>query len=180
MNEDYLMRYTWVDSPVGPILLAGDGKEVQIIQFGVGRQTKAKPREPQPGWVEERAPFAEVMSQLTDYFSGSRQQFQMLLAPRGTEFQQRVWTALQLIPYGETVSYGELASAIGKPSAVRAVGAANGANPIGIVIPCHRVIGADGSLTGYGGGIENKAKLLAHERQNASARSAPVQFGLAF
>lgn len=172
------MQFAWMDSPVGAILLAGDGNDIQMIQFGVGRQTKAKPREPQPGWLEDRVPFEEAIEQLTDYFNGSRQQFQMPLAPRGTEFQQRVWAALTLIPYGETVSYGELAREIGKPAAVRAVGAANGANPIGIVIPCHRVIGANGSLTGYGGGIENKAKLLAHEQHNASVRTDPVQFGL--
>jgi methylated-DNA-[protein]-cysteine S-methyltransferase len=148
-----------------------------MVQLGVGRPGSGKPREPLAGWVEDGAALAGEIEQLEAYFRGSLQVFEMALAPRGTAFQLEVWAALQAIPYGETVSYREIARTIGRPAAVRAVGAANGANPIGIVIPCHRVIGADGSLTGYGGGIENKARLLAHERRNAG-RAGPAQFGL--
>lgn len=109
------------------------------------------------------ARFADLKAQLGEYFTGGRRTFDIPLAPRGTSFQRAVWNALLAIPYGATVSYGELAFRIGKPSAVRAVGAANGANPIPVIIPCHRVIGANGSLTGYGGGIERKQWLLALE-----------------
>ena len=106
---------------------------------------------------------ARVADQLTEYFSGKRQTFELELAPRGTPFQLAVWNALLAIPYGDTISYAELARRIGKPAAVRAVGAANGANPIPVIIPCHRVIGSNGTLTGYGGGIERKQWLLALE-----------------
>jgi methylated-DNA-[protein]-cysteine S-methyltransferase len=104
--------------------------------------------------------FAEAEAQLRSYFAGERTTFDLPLAPRGTPFQLRVWEALREIPYGETATYGELAAAVGKPSAVRAVGAANGSNPIAVIVPCHRVIGADGTLTGYGGGLERKRILL--------------------
>ena len=174
------MFYTLIDSPVGDILLARDDGGIRMVQFGVGKRTRAKPREPQPGWMEAPERFENEVTQLHDYFAGHRHGFEMTLAPVGTAFQQSVWSALQDIPYGETISYRELAETIGKPSAVQAVGAANGANPIGIVIPCHRVIGANGSLTGYGGGIENKARLLEHERQNSAPSQGPVQFGLQF
>jgi methylated-DNA-[protein]-cysteine S-methyltransferase len=109
--------------------------------------------------------FAEVSSQLEQYFDGHRTEFDLPLTLDGTAFQRRVWTALRGIPYGRTLSYGQLADQIGQPSAARAVGLANGKNPIGIIVPCHRVVGADGSLTGYGGGIERKHYLLAHERR---------------
>jgi methylated-DNA-[protein]-cysteine S-methyltransferase len=115
--------------------------------------------------ADRRLPTADsvVAKQLFEYFSGKRQVFELDLAPRGTEFQLAVWNALVAIPYGDTISYAELARRIGKPSAVRAVGAANGANPIPVIIPCHRVIGSNGTLTGYGGGIERKQWLLALE-----------------
>ncbi len=174
------MFYAWMKSPVGDILLARDEGGLCLIQFGRGKQTRAKPREPQPDWRDSPERFESEMRQLLEYFAGHRQTFEMPLAPVGTPFQQTVWTALQSIPYGETCSYRALAESIGKPSAVRAVGAANGANPIGIVIPCHRVIGANGSLTGYGGGIENKARLLEHERRNSAETERPGQFGLPF
>ena len=115
---------------------------------------------------------ADAARQLADYFAGTRRAFDLPLAPRGTGFQQVVWRALLAIPYGETCSYGELARAIGRPAASRAVGAANGRNPIAIVIPCHRVIGADGSMTGYGGGLPTKKWLLAHEGVPTDARRA--------
>jgi methylated-DNA-[protein]-cysteine S-methyltransferase len=109
--------------------------------------------------------FAEASSQLEQYFGGERTKFDLRLTLAGTAFQRRVWAALRGIPYGQTVSYGQLADRIGQPSASRAVGLANGKNPVGIIIPCHRVVGADGSLTGYGGGIERKRYLLAHEQR---------------
>ena len=121
--------------------------------------------DPEPEWAESRAPFKEAVRQLDAYFAGRLRQFDLPLATGGTAFQQRVWRALRDIPYGETVSYGELARHIERPAAVRAVGAANGQNPISIVIPCHRVIGADGSLTGYGGGLERKRHLLDLEAE---------------
>jgi len=114
-----------------------------------------------------------VAGQLDEYFAGTRQDFNVALELRGSPFQVEVWTALQAIPYGETTSYAGIAGAIGRPAAVRAVGAANGRNPISIIVPCHRVIGADGSLTGYGWGVEHKAWLLDHERDPASRLFAP-------
>ncbi|HEY3093359.1 MAG TPA: methylated-DNA--[protein]-cysteine S-methyltransferase, partial [Vicinamibacterales bacterium] len=119
---------------------------------------------PSPDWNHDDAAFGDVVSQLGEYFEGRRRQFDLPLAPAGTPFQQRVWSALLDIAYGETISYGELASRIGQKSASRAVGLANGSNPLPIVIPCHRVIGANGKLTGYGGGLPIKERLLAHER----------------
>jgi methylated-DNA-[protein]-cysteine S-methyltransferase len=110
----------------------------------------------------------ETQRQLAEYFAGKRSQFELPLEPRGTEFQKKVWASLRTIPFGKTKSYAEIASAIGSPRACRAVGAANGKNPLSIVIPCHRVIGANGALTGFGGGLETKAKLLALELQQAT------------
>src|SRR5262249_46745434 len=115
------------------------------------------------GWLRDDAVFAGPRTQLTEYFGGGRAEFELPLLPEGTPFQRKVWNALCEIPYGETISYGELARRIGQPTAARAVGLANGSNPLPIVVPCHRVIGADGSLTGFGGGIERKRWLLAHE-----------------
>lgn len=114
--------------------------------------------------IWERAPFAKLNQQLAEYFAGHRLEFDLVLVPRGNDFHCSVWSQLQRIPFGVTISYGELAQRIGRPGAARAVGKANGSNPISIIIPCHRVIGANGNLTGYSGGIERKAALLAHER----------------
>ena len=124
----------------------------------------SRPRRPEVDWIENREAFTQEATELREYFAGERREFSLRLAPQGTPFQQRVWKALCRIPYGETWSYGQLASQIGKPSASRAVGLANGRNPLPIVIPCHRVIGANGSLTGYGGGLPIKRHLLALER----------------
>jgi methylated-DNA-[protein]-cysteine S-methyltransferase len=148
-----------IDSPIGRLLLAGDGKS--LIQ--VGFQSGPRPLHPADGWLAAAAPFRAAITQLEQYFAGKRRAFDLPLAPRGTDFQRRVWRLLTEIPYGKTISYGELARRIGKPSASRAVGLANGANPLPIVVPCHRVIGADGSLTGFGGGLPIKRKLLALE-----------------
>ena len=154
------MDYAWEDSPVGRLLIAGDGAGLQFILFADGR-THVQPRH---GWRENPEAVAEAASQLREYFAGSRRRFELRLAPAGTPFQLRVWRELQEIPYGETVSYGELARRVGCPNGSRAVGLANGANPLSIVVPCHRVIGAGGKLVGYGGGLQNKEWLLAMER----------------
>jgi len=148
-----------IDSPIGRLLLAGDGERLSHVCFQAG----PRPRRPQEGWIADPAPFRDAVTQLREYFAGGRRVFELPLAPRGTEFQRRVWRTLTQIPYGTTISYGELARRVGNPSASRAVGLANGANPLPIVVPCHRVIGADGSLTGFGGGLPIKRQLLALE-----------------
>lgn len=156
------MNYTYLDSPAGRLLVAGDEHGLSLIHFSKGRT----PREPDPEWRENARPFAAVAKQLQDYFAGERLDFDLKLHPEGTPFQLKVWKALCEIPYGRTISYGELARRIGNPAASRAVGLANGANPLPIVIPCHRVIGSSGKLTGYGGGMSNKRMLLDLERRH--------------
>jgi len=148
-----------VDSPIGPLtLVAADGRLTGLYmdaqQHGPKDEVVGPPDDP------EAEPFASAAAQLAAYFAGQLTEFDLPLAPAGTRFQRTVWAALQQIPYGETWSYGQLASKIGNPAAVRAVGLANGRNPIALVVPCHRVIGADGSLTGYGGGLDRKRYLL--------------------
>lgn len=157
---DGLVYWTSVESPIGPLLLAGDRHTLRVLWFGHGRKAQG----PRPEWVEAAAEFRGVAQQLREYFAGTRRQFDLVLAPQGTTFQQTVWRALQDIPYGDTTSYGELARRIGDVKATRAVGLANGANPIAIVIPCHRVIGASGALTGFGGGLPTKRALLDLEQ----------------
>jgi methylated-DNA-[protein]-cysteine S-methyltransferase len=152
--------YTQTESPVGPLLLAGDEAGLRSIVFAGGRGNA----QPGPGWREDRAPLADTIRQLHAYFVGELEEFTVPIAPQGTPFQLCVWRHLRDIPYGGTVSYGELARRLGNPNGSRAVGLANGANPIPIVIPCHRVIGSNGKLTGYGGGLPIKEKLLALER----------------
>lgn len=155
---------TTVASPVGRLTLtATDGLLIGVSMDGQRHQRPTPPeaRQEGDGWL------AGVVAQLEEYFAGDRTRFEIPLALSGTEFQRRVWTALQDVPYGQTVSYGELARRVGSPAAVRAVGLANGRNPVAIIVPCHRVIGGYGSLTGYGGGLERKAWLLAHEAGNA-------------
>jgi len=158
------VSYTTMDSPVGPLLLAGDAQGLRSLSFEKSKRAERV----QPDWKQDKAPFAEVIRQLRAYFSGKLQEFDVQLALEGTEFQLSVWRSLQTIPYGETISYGQLAQRIGNPRAVRAVGLANGCNPIPIIIPCHRVIGSNGSLTGFGGGLANKKKLLALESSQMS------------
>jgi methylated-DNA-[protein]-cysteine S-methyltransferase len=154
--------FGYIRAPFGELLVAKENDAVVEIRF--------HPGEVPDDWRRDDRADADVASQLAAYFRGERRSFDLPLAPRGTEFQQLVWHALQRIPCGETRSYSDIAREIGRPAAVRAVGAANGANPIPIVIPCHRVVGSNGSLTGFGGGIETKRWLLAHEARVAGLR----------
>ena len=153
-----------MESPVGPLLLAGDRDSLRFVSFGNSQRSL----KPQPDWKKDKAPFSEVMRQLGAYFERKLKEFDLPLTLEGTEFQRRVWASLLTIPYGETISYAALAERIGNPKAVRAVGLANGSNPIPIIIPCHRVIGSNGSLTGFGGGLATKKTLLALESKQIS------------
>lgn len=154
------LAYGYLDSPAGPLLVAGDDEHLNLIGFPSGSRARAPSNE----WHRDDRAFAEAFAQLRAYFAGKLTRFDLPLRFSGTDFQNTVWSALRDIPFGETVSYGDLARRIGRPTASRAVGAANGANPLPIVVPCHRVVGADGSLTGFGGGVETKRYLLNHER----------------
>ncbi len=145
-----------ISSPIGPLHLYARGDELSALYLP---NAEALPDEP----VRTTDVLATTADQLREYFAGHRRVFDVPLAPEGTGFQQRVWSALLAIPFGQTRSYGQIAAAIGRPAASRAVGAANGRNPIAIIVPCHRVIGASGTLTGYGGGLPTKQWLLAHE-----------------
>jgi len=156
--------YTTVDSPIGELLLTGDGHALHGLYMQAGR-----PKRIRPEWERSDDPFAAVAEQLAEYFAGERREFDVALVLNGPPFQRQAWHALREIPYGETVSYGEQARRIGQPDAARAVGAANGQNPIAVIVPCHRVIGADGSLTGFGGGLERKRLLLDLEADAVSA-----------
>lgn len=158
------MYYTKMESPVGPLLLAGEESGLHFLSFANSKRAK----KPERDWKEDRAPFTEAIRQLRAYFAGELKKFDLRLIFDGTKFQVRVWSALRTIPYGETWSYMELAKRIGTPKAVRAVGAANGSNPIPIIVPCHRVIGSNGDLTGFGGGLPIKKKLLALESKQLS------------
>jgi methylated-DNA-[protein]-cysteine S-methyltransferase len=150
------LLHTTIDSPIGELLLLGDGQALHQVSMQGGR----RPVHVDPHWTRGDDAFDDVRRQLGEYFDGSRRVFDLPLSLEGNEFELRVWSALRQIEYGETVSYGEIARRIGAPSAARAVGLANGRNPVAVIVPCHRVIGADGSLTGYGGGLERKRLLL--------------------
>ena len=156
------MFYSFLDSPIGPLLLAGSGGRLRMVGFPSGPKAQTPPGD----WLRRDGPFGEAKRQLSEYFEGARRAFDLDLAPEGTAFQLRVWRALSGIPYGETRSYGEIAAAIGKPRAAMAVGGANGSNPLPIVVPCHRVIGSDGNLVGFGGGLAAKRFLLDLEAGN--------------
>ncbi|MDH3615996.1 MAG: methylated-DNA--[protein]-cysteine S-methyltransferase [Gammaproteobacteria bacterium] len=156
------MYYCYLSTPIGELLLAGEDEALSMIGFPKGSMR----RDPEPDWIYNEKPLAKARQQLEEYFAGARKDFDLPLTLNGTEFQVNVLKALLKIPYGETVSYGEIAKRIGKPRAVRAVGAANGRNPIPIVVPCHRVIGSSGDLTGFGGGLDTKEALLRLEAEN--------------
>ena len=156
-----MRSHTVIDSPVGPLTLVAEEGAIVGLYMSLQRHRPVDGEfgEPEGGGLHTGL-FTAAAGQLDAYFAGERTTFDLPLAPRGSDFQRRVWAALQEIPYGETESYGQLAEHIGSPGGARAVGLANGRNPIGIVIPCHRVIGSGGSLTGYGGGLERKKQLL--------------------
>jgi methylated-DNA-[protein]-cysteine S-methyltransferase len=159
-----------IDSPVGPLRLVTDAGSLVELELPPPRE-EAPPPPTQPA---DRELLDEAAAQLADYFAGRRTDFELPLALDGTDFQRRVWAELCQIPYGDTISYGQLALRVGKPGSARAVGLANGRNPVAIIVPCHRVIGSDGKLTGYGGGLDRKAWLLDHE-----AAHGPGQLALA-
>jgi methylated-DNA-[protein]-cysteine S-methyltransferase len=152
-----------VDSPIGPLTIVAEDGAITALYMDMQRHAPGAEAFGLPGDLGDE-PFATAARQLDAYFAGQLTDFDLPLAPAGTEFQRRVWDGLRAIPYGQTVSYGELARRVGNPAASRAVGLANGRNPIAIVVPCHRVVGTDGSLTGYGGGLDRKRYLLALER----------------
>jgi methylated-DNA-[protein]-cysteine S-methyltransferase len=158
-TSDNTVWYDYISTPIGKLLLAADARGLREVWFETGKHQK----EPDPSWQRNPAKVAFARRQLEEYFAGERQHFDLPLHPIGTEFQTNVWLTLADIPYGTTISYAELARRIGQPLAVRAVGAANGRNPLPIILPCHRVIGSDGSLTGFGGGLPTKRFLLGME-----------------
>ncbi len=157
------MYYCYLTTPIGDLLLAGEDETLSLVAFPEGSMR----RDPEPDWIYNEKQFANARQQLTEYFDGERKEFDLPLSLAGTEFQLRVLDELQRIPYGETTSYGDIAARIGKPKAMRAVGAANGRNPIPIIVPCHRVIGSSGDLTGFGGGLDAKQALLQLEAENS-------------
>jgi methylated-DNA-[protein]-cysteine S-methyltransferase len=157
------MYYRYLATPVGDLLLAGDKAGLSLIGFPKGKMR----HDPEADWIFNEKPFVEACRQLEEYFAGTRKVFDLPLQMSGTDFQVQVLRELQQIPYGQTVSYGEIAKRIGRPKAMRAVGAANGRNPLPIIIPCHRVIGSSGDLTGFGGGLDTKEALLCLEAENS-------------
>jgi methylated-DNA-[protein]-cysteine S-methyltransferase len=157
------VAYDIVDSPIGPLVVAVEDDAIAYLLL----PKEGKPATTAPEWHRSATKVREARAQLAAYFAGQRLAFDLPLAPRGTPFQRSVWNQLVQIPYGDTTSYIALARRLGNPNAMRAVGAANGANPISIVVPCHRVIGSDGALVGFGGGLPAKRWLLAHERRHA-------------
>jgi len=159
-------RYTTVDTPIGKLLLVSDGQAVIGLYFDP--DDRYVPRVG-PDWIADRALLASAVDQLRAYLAGDLTVFDLPVATGGTQFQRQVWRALADIPYGHTTSYGQLAARVGRPTASRAVGMANGRNPISIILPCHRVIGASGGLTGYGGGLNRKQQLLDLERRDSPA-----------
>lgn len=162
------MQYRTIDSPVGPLTLAGTGSTLMHLRMADQTHEPDRSR-----WKPaDNGAFSDVIEQLEAYFSGSLTEFDVDLQLDGTDFQRRVWAALRTIPYGETRSYGDIATQIGSPGASRAVGLANGRNPISIIVPCHRVVGSTGGLTGYGGGIDRKRALLTLEADRQPAQAA--------
>ncbi|MEO8158385.1 MAG: methylated-DNA--[protein]-cysteine S-methyltransferase [Betaproteobacteria bacterium] len=167
--------YTTFDSPVGALLLMSDGKSLTGLHTDNDKHRPAI----RPDWTRDdgKIPFAQAIAQLRAYFDGKLTEFDLPLAPQGTDFQMAVWRELCNIPFGMTISYAELARRIGRPTASRAVGHSNARNPISIIVPCHRVIGADNSLTGYAGGLERKRALLALEAGRAGPRKGQLALG---
>jgi methylated-DNA-[protein]-cysteine S-methyltransferase len=167
-------RYTWLETPLGAVLLTADGDALTRVSLGAGPESVGADWErvtSGPGVL------AEACGQLADYFAGARTTFDLPRGATGTPFQRRVWDALCEVPYGETATYLDIARALGDANAVRAVGAANGRNPLGIVVPCHRVVGVGGALTGYAGGLDRKRWLLRHEAAVGGARGFALALG---
>jgi methylated-DNA-[protein]-cysteine S-methyltransferase len=161
-------HFATTDSPIGELLVLGDAESVHgLLMNGDGDFDSRKVE-----LTHDQQAFSDTIDQLAEYFAGDRDSFDLPLEPEGTEFQRAVWNALEEIPFGETRSYGEIALAVGRPKAARAVGMANNRNPIAVIVPCHRVIGAGGALVGYAGGLERKTWLLDHEREARSANSS--------
>jgi len=158
-ETEQVLRYTWIESPIGRIMLSGDERGLSRVQL----DTDVRGVTPDDGAIEDATLFSDAVEQLRAYFVGELEQFTLKLNPQGTPFQQRAWLELRKILYGQTITYGEQARRLGDPKACRAVGAANGKNPLGIIVPCHRVIGSTGKLTGFAGGLDAKAWLLQHE-----------------
>jgi len=167
-----MIFYSYYDSPVGQLLLVGDGENVHRIEF----PTTSRPVTQLASWKSNSAVFRTLTDQLDAYFDGSLKEFTVRVAADGSDFQRRVWDELQTIEYGQTRTYADIARSIGKPTACRAVGSANGRNPVSIIIPCHRVIGTNGKLTGYAGGISTKQWLLSHEAGEQSLFGAAFHF----
>ncbi len=159
-----LIYFDYLGSPLGELLIVGDGQRVTRLYLPNHKRAV----QPDASWRQSTAPFQQAREELAEYFAGQRKTFEVSVRGAGTPFQQRVWQELVQIPFGTTISYAELARRVGQPNASRAVGNANGRNPISIIVPCHRVIGADGRLTGYAGGLDNKRWLLDLERGERS------------
>lgn len=160
-----MKQYCYYESPIGKLLLVGADSYLENLYF----PNKINSISLSENFEEDNSSFQQITTQLTEFFSGKRKNFQLQLRPQGTDFQLQVWRELQKVPYGKTASYGEIAARIGNPKACRAVGMANSKNPIPIIIPCHRIIGKNGSLTGFGGGLDVKKQLLGLEQQNNQA-----------
>lgn len=173
MNKEHTIYYTFMNSPHGNLLIAKDTVGITHINFQDGES----PIHPQDFWLNDETLFCDAITQLEAYFYGELCNFNLPLNPKGTEFQQQVWKRLCAIPCGETLSYQDLANQLGQPTANRAVASANGQNPIAIVIPCHRIIGSDGHLRGYAGGLDIKAALLALERTKADVHGGQMYLG---
>lgn len=159
----HITHYCYMDTPLGLLLLAGCKDALRMVSFPRGEQS----RNPHPDWIADADMFADAISELEAYFAGTLTEFKTPMVLEGTEFQKAVWEALCKVPFGELASYGDIAKSLGKPGAARAVGGANNANPIPIIVPCHRIIGSDNSLTGFGGGLPTKQFLLDHEAKYA-------------
>ena len=162
--------FTHVDSPIGRLMLTANERALTGLYFSTGNKAK---KEPDPAWQLCEARFEQARKELNEYFDGGRRQFNVALEPRATPFQNKVLAALNQIPFGEVRSYKQIAETIGSPKAVRAVGSANGNNPIAIFIPCHRVVGSNGALTGFGGGLHAKRYLLSLEQPQRSLAGFP-------
>ncbi len=171
-TSDKIAYYDYLETPIGVLLLAGCAQYLRFVGFPKAQDGHRghRPREPLASWIQDRTKFTQARQELGEYFAGERTRFTVPIKLNGSDFQRSVWQALIDVPYGETCSYGDIAHAINNPKASRAVGGANNANPIPVIVPCHRIIGADKSMTGFGGGIPTKEFLLDLESRVAGMR----------